>query len=139
LPWRRSPAGRSAAGAAAAAFQLLLPPLSAKCPAAGYTCNCLHNTYSRLLCACCPLLLSQDAATRGQAEQALLEFRRSGSVEACAAVLERQGCRGVQGVLSAATAAELREFVVQENARCQADVEAGRAEFDSRFGGVNCR
>lgn len=96
LPWRRSPAGRSAAGAAAAAFQLLLPPLSAKCPAAGYTCNCLHNTYSRLLCACCPLLLSQDAATRGQAEQALLEFRRSGSVEACAAVLQQSGDEAVR-------------------------------------------
>jgi hypothetical protein len=79
-------------------------------------------------------------ATRGiQPLTAVPLSRLDSKAEACAAVLERQGCLGVQGVLSAATAAELREFVVQENARCQADVEAGRAEFDSRFGGVNCR
>ena len=34
---------------------------------------------------------------------------------------------------------ELLAFINAENARCQADVLAGRAEFDSRFGGVNCR
>ncbi|KAI8469046.1 MAG: hypothetical protein J3K34DRAFT_424936 [Monoraphidium minutum] len=56
-----------------------------------------------------------------------------------ASVLQRQGCLGLQGALSHATAARLLTFVEEENARCQADVEAGRAEFDARFGGVNCR
>lgn len=64
---------------------------------------------------------------------------RPGKAESCATVLERQGCLGVEGVLSAPTAAELLAFVTEENARCQADVEAGRVEFDARFGGVNCR
>lgn len=55
-----------------------------------------------------------------------------GKAEACAAVLARQGCLGLQGALSAATAAEMLAFVKEENARCQEDVEAGRVEFDSR-------
>jgi hypothetical protein len=62
-----------------------------------------------------------------------------GKADACASVLSRQGCLGVQGVLSAATAAELLAFIREENARCQEEVNAGRVEFDSRFGGVNCR
>ena len=56
-----------------------------------------------------------------------------------ASLLERQGCLGIQGALSLATAKQLLQFVNDENARCQADVEAGRVEFDARFGGVNCR
>lgn len=70
---------------------------------------------------------------------ALSLLEQDGKAEACAEVLERQGCLGVRGVLSEETAAVLREFILEENARCQADVEAGRVEFDSRFGGVNCR
>lgn len=56
-----------------------------------------------------------------------------------ASLLERQGCLGIQGALSTATAVQLLQFIQDENARCQADVEAGRVEFDARFGGVNCR
>ncbi len=56
-----------------------------------------------------------------------------------ASLLERQGCLGIQGALSPATAAQLLQFINEENARCQEDVEAGRVEFDARFGGVNCR
>lgn len=56
-----------------------------------------------------------------------------------ASVLQRQGCLGLQGALSPETAAQLLQFVTEENARCQFEVEAGRAEFDARFGGVNCR
>ena len=56
-----------------------------------------------------------------------------------ASVLARQGCLGFEGALSPATAAEMLRFVTEENARCQADVEAGRTEFNDRFGGVNCR
>lgn len=56
-----------------------------------------------------------------------------------ASLLERQGCLGIQGALSTATAVQLLQFIQEENARCQADVEAGRVEFDARFGGVNCR
>lgn len=82
----------------------------------------------------------QVGATRGIAPLSAVPLSRLDTkAEACAAVLEKQGCLGVQGVLSAATAAEMLAFVEAENARCQADVEAGRAEFDSRFGGVNCR
>ncbi len=66
-------------------------------------------------------------------------LERPDKAEACATVLARQGCLGVQGALSAPTAAALLAFVTEENARCQADVEAGRVEFDARFGGVNCR
>ncbi len=59
--------------------------------------------------------------------------------ELCAAVLERMGCLCVTEVLSPATADALLAFVNEENARCQADVVAGRVAFDDRFGGVNCR
>lgn len=82
----------------------------------------------------------QVGATRGIAPLSAVPLSRLDTkAEACAAVLEKQGCLGVQGVLSPATAADMLAFVEAENTRCQADVEAGRAEFDSRFGGVNCR
>lgn len=66
-------------------------------------------------------------------------FEDSDKAAQWASVLQRQGCLGLQGALSPATAAQLLQFVVEENARCQAAVEAGEVEFDARFGGVNCR
>ena len=59
--------------------------------------------------------------------------------EKCASVLSQMGCLGIQEVLSPATAARVLAFINEENARCQAEVLAGRAAFDDRFGGVNCR
>jgi hypothetical protein len=54
-------------------------------------------------------------------------------------VLAKMGCLGIEEVLSPATAATLLTFIVEENARSQADVLAERQPFDDRFGGVNCR
>jgi hypothetical protein len=42
-------------------------------------------------------------------------------------------------VLSDATAERVLAFIVEENARSQAEVTQGAVPFDSRFGGVNCR
>ena len=69
----------------------------------------------------------------------LFALEGEGKAAEWASVLQRQGCLGLQGALSPATAAQLLDFIKEENARCQADVEAGRVEFDARFGGVNCR
>ncbi len=59
--------------------------------------------------------------------------------ELTASVLEKMGCLCVTEALSPETCRELLAFVNAENARCQADVLAGAAAFDDRFGGVNCR
>ena len=71
------------------------PPQCTAAAAAGSSSwqNLLHP-----FCNCSPVLLPQvqDAATRSQAEQALLEFRRSGSVEACAAVLQQSADEAVR-------------------------------------------
>lgn len=55
-----------------------------------------------------------------------------------ARLIEREGCVGLDAVLSAATAARLRGWIGDELARAKAAVEGGDA-FETRFGGVNCR
>ncbi|KAJ1380523.1 hypothetical protein B484DRAFT_32866, partial [Ochromonadaceae sp. CCMP2298] len=56
-----------------------------------------------------------------------------------AALLQREGCLSVPGVLSGATADALLAWVNGENERAKREVEAGEVLFDYRFGGVNCR
>lgn len=53
--------------------------------------------------------------------------------------MARQGCLSVSRVLSEPTIASLRRYIEAELETAKADVEAGRAEFEARFGGVNCR
>jgi hypothetical protein len=54
-------------------------------------------------------------------------------------LLEREGCVSVKGVLSENVANELLRFIDEESCRCKDDVSSGKVDFDSRFGGVNCR
>lgn len=129
------------------------PPLRRLAPAAWRRCapppkaNLLSGLYDTAVAANAEALARKEGkelvgATRGikpLTAVPLSMLDQPGKPEACAAVLEKQGCLGVQQVLSKDTAAELLAFVKEENARCQAEVEAGRVEFDSRFGGVNCR
>ena len=56
-----------------------------------------------------------------------------------AKLLEREGCVGLRGALSSDTCASLRAWIDAESDRAKAEVEAGAAPFDARFGGVNCR
>jgi len=54
-------------------------------------------------------------------------------------LLEREGCVSLVKVISDDTADELRAFINDESDRVKKEVEQGRTDFNSRFGGVNCR
>lgn len=107
-----------------------------------------------------PLQRAMDAVSAANAEQlAMREERdlvgvRSGGVgkllrcspESIARTegelggyMARQGCLSVSRVLTEPTITSLRRYIDAEVETAKADVDAGRAEFDARFGGVNCR
>lgn len=69
-----------------------LAAAAATAAAAAVRCRCLQ-----LSPTCSPPCTgSQNAATRAQAEAALLEFRRSAGVEACVAILQQSSDEGVR-------------------------------------------
>lgn len=70
-----------------------MPP--AATAAAASPLRCL-TVPSALCWPCAAHVLSQNPATRAQAEAALLDFRRTAGVEACVAILQQSADEAVQ-------------------------------------------
>lgn len=65
----------------------------------------------------------------------LLTNQTSGVVK----LLTRDGCLSIPKVLSSETCDQLKDFIHTELQKSKDDVTNGVVDFDSRFGGVNCR